>query len=313
MRALVTGGSGFVGTHLCAALAEAGHEVFSVDRRQGRSAARQLFADLADEASLRAALETAEPDIVFHLAAQAFVPLANREPLDTYETNVIGTARLFAALAAVCARRPPRVVYLSSAEVYGAREPSQYPLHEELAPRPATPYAASKLGGEAVALAAMQTQRIPAIVARGFNQIGPGQDARFAVPSFALRLAEIAAGATPLLRVGNLEAQRDFLDVRDAVRAYVELALHGRPGEVYNVCSGRPVAMKDVLRELIALAHVPVEVREDPERLRPSDVPLFYGDAAKLHAETRWTPRFTLAASLRDVFEDARARVAALS
>ncbi len=241
------------------------------------------------------------------------MPLANREPLQTYETNVVGTARLFSAIAAVCVPRLPRVLYLSSAEVYGAREPSDYPLREELLPRPATPYAASKLGGEAVALAATHTQRIPTVLARGFNQIGPGQDARFAVPSFAVRLAEIAAGATPLLLVGNLEAQRDFLDVRDAVRAYVELALHGRPGEAYNVCSGRPVTMKDVLRELIALAQVPVEVREDPERLRPSDVPLFYGDASKLRAETGWSPSFTLTASLRDVFEDARARVAAVS
>jgi GDP-4-dehydro-6-deoxy-D-mannose reductase len=302
MRALVTGGGGFVGTHLCTALAEAGHEVFSADRQVGPGAAHQLVADLADEASLRAALERSEPDVVFHLAAQAFVPLANREPVDTYLTNVVGTARLFAAIAAVRAPRVPRVLYLSSAEVYGVREPSEYPLREGLAPKPVTPYAASKLGGEAVALAATHTQHIPAIIARGFNQIGPGQDERFAVPSFA-------AGASPVLLVGNLEAQRDFLDVRDAVRAYVELALHGRAGEIYNVCSGLPVTMKDVLRRLIALAQVSVEVREDPERLRPSDVPLFYGDASKLHAETGWAPRFSLDASLREVFENARRRV----
>jgi GDP-4-dehydro-6-deoxy-D-mannose reductase len=312
VRALVTGGSGFVGTHLCGALLEAGHEVFSVDRQQGRSAARQLFGDLSDEASLRAALEEARPEVVFHLAAQAFVPLADREPVATYETNVVGTARLFAAIRAVCGQRPPRVLYLSSAEVYGARDSADYPLREELMPRPATPYAASKLGGEAVAAAATASHGIPAVVARGFNQIGPGQDARFAVPSFALRLAEIAAGAAPVLLVGNLEARRDFLDVRDSVRAYIELALHGRPGEVYNVCSGRPVTMKEVLLKLIALAQVPVEVREDPERLRPSDVPLFLGDASKLRAATGWAPRFTLEASLRDVLEEARERVAAV-
>ena len=315
MRALVTGGSGFVGTHLCAALVEAGYEVFSADRRAaGGGPAQHLAADLRDETSLRRALEAAAPEVVFHLAAQAFVPLANREPVDTYRTNVLGTARLFAALAAVYAPgRAPRVLYVSSAEVYGARDPSEYPLHEELAPRPATPYAASKLGGEAVALAATHTHGIPAIIVRGFNQIGAGQDVRFAIPSFALRLAEIAAGATPLLLVGNLEAQRDFLDVRDSVRAYLALASRGRPGEVYNVCSGRPVSIAEMLRRLISIAGVAVEVREDPERLRPSDVPLSYGDASKLRAETGWEPRFALGVSLREVYEDARTRVASVS
>jgi GDP-4-dehydro-6-deoxy-D-mannose reductase len=310
MRALVTGGGGFIGSRLCALLAEEGHDVFSADRRGGSGDASHIHIDLADGASLRSALERAVPDVVFHLAAQTFVPRANCEPLETYETNVLGTARLFEAIAEVSGERPPpRVLHVSSAEVYGPRDPSEYPLREDLAPRPATPYAASKLGSEAVALAATHTRRIPAIIARGFNQIGAGQDPRFAIPSFASQLAEIAAGAQPVMFVGNLESRRDFLDVRDAARAYVALAHAGQPGEIYNVCSGRPVSVKEVLRQLIAVARVPVEVREDPARMRPSDVPLSYGDNAKLRARIDWSPRYPLAETLRSIYADARARL----
>jgi GDP-4-dehydro-6-deoxy-D-mannose reductase len=143
-------------------------------------------------------------------------------------------------------------------------------------------------------------------VARPFNHIGPGQDPRFVVPSFARQLADIAAGAPPLLHVGNLEAQRDFLDVRDVAAAYVLLLANGRSGEVFNISSGRPVAIREVLRQLITIARVPVEIREDPERMRASDLPLLSGDSAKLRAETGWEPRLTLTESLRDIYAAAR-------
>jgi GDP-4-dehydro-6-deoxy-D-mannose reductase len=306
MRALVTGGSGFVGTHLCRLLRERGDEVVVAGRaHEGGSV--DVVLELDDPASIRRAVDAATPDTVFHLAAQAFVPDSVRDPLHTYDVNALGTARLFDALRERAT--PPRVVVVSSAEVYGSRQRADYPLREILAPAPATPYAASKVAAEAIAQAAWRSYGVPAIVARAFNHIGAGQDPRFAIPAFALQLARVAAGGSPLVKVGNLETSRDFLDVRDVVAAYVALAERGRPGETYNVCSGTPVWLKEMLRRLILIAGVAVEVREDPERMRPSDVPTSYGDPGKLQADTGWEPRRSLDRSLRDVYEDAFLRV----
>lgn len=308
MRALVTGGNGFVGRHLVAALKARGDGVLTAGRASDPGDL-DLPLDLSDLSNVTAVVEIAQPEVVYHLAAQAFVPEANRDPLGTYDTNAMGTARLFEAVRVL--KRAPRVVVVSSAEVYGVRPPSDYPLVETQPAHPATPYAASKAAAEAFALAAHRTYGIPAVVARSFNHIGPGQDARFAVPAFARQLAEIEAGAKPVLSVGNLSAQRDFLDVRDVVQAYVALAERGEPGTCYNVCSGTPLEMKEVLRRLISLAHVAVEVREDPERMRSNDVPLFYGDNARLRAATGWAACIPLVESLRDVLADARARLVA--
>jgi GDP-4-dehydro-6-deoxy-D-mannose reductase len=307
-RALVTGGNGFVGKHLCEALRARGYEVVVAGRSADGSGV-DFPLDLADFENVRGVVEAARPDVVLHLAAQAFVPAATRDPLHTYETNVLGTARLYEALRQSGQR--PRVLFISSAEVYGARDAGAYPLRETLAPHPMTPYAASKAAGEAIALASERTYAIPSVVTRAFNHIGPGQDGQFAVPSFALQLAAIAAGAPAVLKVGNLQAQRDFLDVRDVVQAYIGLIERGQPGEIYNVCSGRAVSLQEILRRLIAIAHVALEVRDDPERLRQSDVPLSYGDPSKLHDATGWVPTHTLDESLRDVYADARERVLA--
>jgi GDP-4-dehydro-6-deoxy-D-mannose reductase len=306
MRALVTGGSGFVGTHLSRLLRESGAEVFVAGRARD-SEPVDVVLELDDPASVRGAVDAAAPDVVFHLAAQAFVPESVADPLATYDVNALGTARLFEALRGLPA--PPRVVLASSAEVYGSRERTYYPLHETLATRPATPYAASKVAAEAIAQAAWRTYAVPVVVARAFNHIGPGQDPRFAIPAFALQLARVAAGGPPLIKVGNLDALRDFLDVRDVVAAYAALAERGRVGETYNVCSGKPVSLKEMLRRLITIAGVAVEVREDPARMRPSDVPSSYGDPAKLGADTGWEPHTTLDAALRRVYEDAYLRV----
>jgi GDP-4-dehydro-6-deoxy-D-mannose reductase len=308
VRALVTGGNGFVGRHLGEALRARRYEVVIAGRSPDGSDI-DFPLDLADLDNVRGVVEAAQPDIVFHLAAQAFVPAATRDPLETYQTNILGTARLYEALRQ--SGRKPRVLFVSSAEVYGALDPSAYPLRETAAVHPITPYAASKAAGEAIALASERTYAIHSVVTRAFNHIGPGQDERYAIPSFALQLAAIEAGAPAVLRVGNLQAQRDFLDVRDVVTAYIELVERAESGQTYNVCSGRPVSLQEILRRLITIAHVAVEVRDDPERLRPSDVPLSYGDATKLQTTTGWKPTRTLDESLRDVYADARERVLA--
>ena len=302
MRVLVTGATGFVGRHLLAALRAAGHEPVALGGPHDAPPA--IVADLLDAAATRRAVDDAVPDAIVHLAGQAFVPQSIADPLGTLAVNAGGTAHVLEAARAYRDRvqQPLRVLVVSSAEVYGIQRPERMPLDETAIVRPGNAYAASKLAAEAYALAWQRCYGLDCVVARPFNHIGPGQDTRFVVASFARQLAEIAAGAPPLLHVGNLEAQRDFLDVRDVVAAYVLLLANGRSGEVFNISSGRPVAIREVLRELITIARVPVEIREDPERMRASDLPLLSGDATKLRAETGWEPRFTLTESLRDIY-----------
>jgi GDP-4-dehydro-6-deoxy-D-mannose reductase len=309
VRALVTGATGFVGRHLLEELQAAGAHVFACSGPTDAPSA-SIPVDLEDAASIRAAVETAQPTVVFHLAGQAFVPDSFAAPLRTYRTNALGTAMLAQAVREYAGggHPMPRIVFASSAEVYGVRGGAELPLHEGLDLRPTSPYAASKAAAESILLAETRSLGLDAVVARAFNHIGPGQSERFVVPSFAAQLASVARGGDPVMLVGNLDASRDFLDVRDVVRAYLALARDGERGEVYNVCSGTAVKIRDVLRELITIARVPVEVRDDPDRMRPSDVPLLVGSPQKLRARTGWVPQVPLAASLRDIYRAAYAR-----
>jgi GDP-4-dehydro-6-deoxy-D-mannose reductase len=305
MRVLVTGATGFVGRHLLEALRAGEHEPIAVGGPHEPAPAFAL--ELLDADAVRRVVDAAGPDAIVHLAGQAFVPQSFADPLGTLAVNAGGTAHVLEAARAYRDRvhAPLRVLIVSSAEVYGIQRPDRMPLDETAVVRPANAYAASKLAAEAFALAWQRSYGLDVVVARPFNHIGPGQDVRFVVASFARQLAEIAAGAPRVMRVGNLEAQRDFLDVRDVVAAYLRLVANGRSGEVYNICSGRTVAIREVLRQLITIARVPVEVRDDPERMRSSDLPILSGDATKLRAETGWEPRYSLAASLRDIYADA--------
>jgi GDP-4-dehydro-6-deoxy-D-mannose reductase len=244
---------------------------------------------------------------VFHLAAQTFVPASFAAPLETYRTNALGTALLAQAARDYARRgeRVPRILFISSAEVYGERAPSEFPLRETLDLRPANPYAGSKAAAEAFLLAETRSLGLDAVVARAFNHIGPGQSPRFAIAGFAAQLAAIARGAPAILPVGNLNAARDVLDVRDVVAAYLALATGGERGEAYNVCSGSAVTIRSMLGELIRIARVGVEVRDDPALARPLDVPLFVGSAEKLTARTGWRPAIALNQSLREIYDAA--------
>lgn len=302
MRALVTGASGFVGRYLTDRLAADNVEVFAAGGPH--DGGTHFPIDLLDVETLHAAFDLAQPGVVFHLAAQAFVPRAIEAPGETYQTNVIGTANVLAALRAWRDRgkRSVRFVFVSSAEVYGAQPPEAMPIDESRAPNPSNPYAASKAAAEALVLGEARSFGVDAVITRAFNHIGPGQNERFAVPAFAAQLAAIARGGDPVLLVGNLEPRRDFLDVRDVVDAYVAIAQSGRPGEVYNICSGSAISVREILGELIRIANVPVEVREDPARMRPVDVPVLYGSNEKLRGATGWSPRIPLRRTLQDVY-----------
>ena len=308
MRVLVTGARGFVGRHLTAALRERGHLVVEADRIPHDDA---LPIDVTDALAVQAAFDLAQPDAVAHLAAQASVPASLEDPRATLEVNVLGTLHVLdAARAAAGAGARPRVLIVSSADVYGAQPAELYPLRETTAPWPRNPYAASKVAAEALALAYAGSFGVDAVVTRAFNHIGPGQDEGFAVAAFAAQIARAAAGGEPRVSVGNLDASRDVLDVRDVCAAYVALLEGaGTAGEIYNVCSGNATTMRELLRRLIEVAHVPVEVHEDPARMRPADVPVSVGSSAKLRSATGWAPRISLAAALRSVYDDARAKL----
>jgi GDP-4-dehydro-6-deoxy-D-mannose reductase len=310
MRVLVTGANGFVGRHLRAALEARGHDVVAAEHSEQGGDVLPL--DLRDALNVRGVVDIARADAVAHLAAQTFIPASIADPWSTHDVNAGGTLRLLEALRAARAGggTDPRILVAGSADVYGVQ--GAFPVVETAPLHPANPYAASKIAAESYGVAAAAAYQMNVVVTRAFNHIGRGQDRRFVVPSFALQLASIANGGDPLLRVGNLDAERDFLDVRDVVAAYVLLLEGGgAAGEVYNVAGGRAVSIKDILRQLVMIARVGVEIRDDPERLRPSDVPRLVGDAGKLRAATGWEPAIGLPAALRDVYADARERVAA--
>jgi GDP-4-dehydro-6-deoxy-D-mannose reductase len=289
MRALITGGKGFVGHWLAAHLKDAGDDVVVID----------IETDISDGPALRKVVVDAAPEAIYHLAAMTHVGESWENPSQVLQVNVLGTAELLAAARAL--PHPPTVLVVSSAEVYGVVSPGQLPLTETTPTAPATPYAASKLAAEAVALQAWRGYHQPVLVVRPFNHIGPGQSANFAVPALAKRIVEARKAGTRSLRVGTLTTRRDFTDVRDVVVAYRLLIEHGVPGTIYNVCSGRDVAISDVADELLALADAQLELVLDPDLVRPVDVPVLRGDAGLLEATTGWRPSIPLATTLADV------------
>lgn len=313
MRVLVTGGSGFVGRRLVEALRSRGYDVIS--GAPSHHDGQHVHLQLTDAENVRSVVEQVRPELVFHLAAQTFVPASIERPLETHRVNVDGTVNLLEALREPATRDGPkaRLVFASSAEVYGRRPPEDMPLRETLTPRPMNPYAASKAAGEALVLGWSHAFGFEAVIGRAFNQIGAGQDPRFAVAAFAQRLARVASGQERILHVGNVESERDFLDVRDVVAAYLALAERGVTGEIYNVCSGAAVKMREVLRRLVNFAGVPVEIREDPALVRASEIERSVGDPSKLKRTTGWAPRINLADSLREIYEEARSREAAVA
>jgi GDP-4-dehydro-6-deoxy-D-mannose reductase len=289
MRALITGGKGFVGQWLAAHLKDCGDEVVVVD----------VETDVADGVALRKVVTDAAPEAIYHLAALTHVGESWDNPSLVLRVNVIGTAELLAAARSLA--RPPTVLVVSSAEVYGVVTPEQLPLDEATPTAPATPYAASKLAAEAVALQAWRGYGQPVIVVRPFNHIGPGQSPNFAVPALAKRIVEARRSGATSLRVGTLTTRRDFTDVRDVVVAYRLLIEHGVPGSTYNVCSGKDVAISEVADDLLALARADLELVTDPDLVRPVDVPVLQGDAGLLRAATGWVPSIPLATTLADV------------
>lgn len=298
---VVTGAAGFAGQHLVRLLAADGPVVgwHRPDTpHPDIDGVSWTAVELLDREAVARAMGDATPACVFHLAGVAHVGDSWANAASTLEVNVVGTLNLFAALRRQGATTT-RVLVTGSATIY---QPSTAALTEDSPVAPNTPYGTSKLAQELVALRAWRDDGIPVVVTRSFNHIGPWQSAAFAAPAFARQLARIEAGlAPPVLRVGNLEAQRDISDVRDTVRAYRALGLHGRPGRCYNVCSGRAISMQQLLDGLRAQIRVPVAVEADAARMRPADTPIVLGDPSRLSADTGWRPVHSLDETLASV------------
>lgn len=301
MKALVTGAAGFCGRHLVSHLLQSGYDASGLDCVDRACPGAMLYkADIQDMAGMQAVLEMVQPDLVFHLAALTNPRLDYQE---LHRVNALGTLTLLNAVRQVC---PAAIILVtSSSAVYGRGHSGPVPIDEGQPLRPANLYAVSKIAQEMVAYQQFAAHGLRAIRTRAFNLTGPGESAAFATSAFARQIAEIEAGRRdPVLHVGNLDAVRDFTDVRDVARAYRLLAERGEPGSVYNVCSEHGIRIGQLLDDLLALARVPgILVRPDPDRLQPADVPIQVGKAARLRQETGWSPEIPLRQTLQDVLD----------
>jgi len=297
MMALITGSCGFVGTHLTNELSQNGYSVHGIDLIESEST---TVVDLLDREAVRSVINDIQPDVLFHLAAQASVPLSWKEPQRTYEVNVIGAINLLEAVHAE--RGKCRIVIVGSADQYGAIGTSNA-ISETASLSPQNPYALSKKAQEEIALIYARSFSMNICITRSFNHCGPGQKSGFLVSDLCHGIVEVERRKAEYLKVGNMEAVRDFTDVRDIVMAYRLIGERGTGGEIYNVGTGTGRNVKDVLDTLLSLANREIPVKPDPERMRISDTPVLICDNAKLRAHTVWSPTIPFEQTLKDALE----------
>ena len=316
MRVLITGITGFVGRHLAEhLLAQGHHELWGLTRAPGQltpalaAHITEIAADLNDAEATTQAIATARPAVIYHLAGQAFVPESFRDPAATLSANTFGALHIFRSL--ITLGSSARILIVGSNEEYGQITADDLPINEQTPLRPANPYGVSKATQSLFAAQYHLSHGLATLRVRPFTHIGPGQNERFVTAAFARQIARIEVGLQPpMVQVGNLSARRDFTDVRDIVRAYALIAAHGEPGAVYNVGSGQAVMIRELLDLLLEASTVHVEVRLNPELMRPIDIPLVVCDATRLREQTGWAPQLPLRQTLLDILNYWRAKVA---
>lgn len=316
MKALITGISGFVGSYLAELLLEKGFEVHgSIRWRSKRDNIVHLGdkihlheCDIKDASSIRKTIFESKPRYIFHLAAQSFVYTSWAAPGETLMTNIQGQLNVLETMRDIdwdC-----RCLAIGSSEEYGKVREDELPITEENPLRPMSPYGVSKVAQDLLAYQYHESFGLDLVRTRAFNHTGPRRGEVFVTSNFAKQIAEIEAGKRePLIMVGNLEAQRDFSDVRDVVKAYLLAIEKCTSGEVYNICSGHAVRIQELLDRLIEIADVAVEVKQDPSRMRPSDVMVLRGSAEKFKKATGWSPEIPFEQTLRDLLDFWRERV----
>ena len=307
-KALITGITGFVGSHMAELLLTEGVEVYGIQRWRSKTENIEAIqdkikieeADLLDAHSLYTVIDKIKPDYIFHFAAQSFVQSSWASPTQTLEVNIIGSAHLFEAVRKTGLPVPIQIA--CSSEEYGKVLPNEVPIKETNPMRPLSPYAVSKLAMDYLGYQYHQSYQMNIIRTRGFNHTGPRRGEVFAESSFAKQIAEIEKGKRePVVHVGNLEARRDYTDVRDMVRAYYLAVQKCDPGEAYNIATGKAWKIKDVLDLLTGMSKVKVEIKPDPTRMRPSDVEVLIGDNTKFVTKTGWKPEIPFEKTMSDL------------
>lgn len=315
MRVLVTGITGFVGSHMAEYCLGLGHEVYGTYRWRSRmdnieavkDKVHLIECELADAFSVRSLIAKVQPERIFHLAAQSFVPTSWHAPQATMSNNIISQLNILQAIVGT----DIRIQLAGSSEEYGLVHPEETPIVESNALRPLSPYGVSKVAQDMMGYQFHQSYGTYTVRTRAFNHTGPRRGDVFVTSNFARQVALIEKGLQePVVKVGNLEAQRDYTDVRDMVRAYW-LCLDGgcEPGEVYNICSGNCLRIQHVLDHLLSLSTVKVKTEVDPSRLRPSDVPILMGNCDRFTQATGWKAEIPIEQTLADLLDYWRSRV----
>lgn len=318
MRVLITGITGFAGSHLADYILSEYKdiEVYGFIRWRSRrdnidhilDKINLYEADLKDIVSLKKALSQIKPDRIFHLAAQSFVPTSWKCPAETFSINAIGEINLFEAVLSLGLN--PRIQIAGSSEEYGLVSPNEVPMKEDNILRPLSPYAVSKVAQDLLAYQYFKSYGLDTVRTRGFNHTGPRRGDVFICSNFAKQIAMIEKKKQePVIYVGNLDAKRDFTDVRDIVRAYWLSLEKGKKGDVYNIGTGKAYRIKEILDKLLSLSGDKIEIKIDPDRLRPSDVPVLLSDSTKFRKITGWEPRIPFNQSLQDLLNFWRERV----
>jgi len=314
LKVLITGSTAFAGSHLADYLVENNlAEVHGTRRPRSRDefvnkGVTYHELDVTDYSGVAMLLRKLDPDIVFHLAAQSYVPLSWKAPWGTIETNVRGTNTFLEAIRNNELKTTLQIA--CSSEEYGMVHEDECPIKETNPLRPMSPYGVSKVACDMLGYQYHLSYGINVVVTRAFNHTGPRRGEVFATSTFAKQIAEIEKGQKdPIIDVGNLSARRDFTDVRDTVKGYWLAAKYCNPGESYNICSGHAVSIEWVLETLLSFSDIEVAVRQDPERMRPSDVPLLLGDCTKFKQASGWEPKHNLKQTLNDLLDYWRERL----
>jgi GDP-4-dehydro-6-deoxy-D-mannose reductase len=311
MRALITGVTGFVGKHLAELLNVNNYIVFGTSRNISKEhnylkyVEEVIETDLNSKEEIVRIIQNIRPDVVFHLAAQSNVKMSWENPSNTMCINVMKTIYLYEAVREVS--KSIRIVSVGSSEEYGFSNGMTFPINEESSLNPSNPYGLSKMNVAILSKQYVSAYGLDIIHMRPFNHIGPGQKLGFIVPDFTHQIVRIEKGLQkPMLMVGNLSTKRDFTDVRDIVTGYMLACEKGVKGEVYNICSGKETAINDLLTFLIKSSTVPISISVDKDKLRPNDIPIYYGSNEKFVKQTSWNRQFTLEQTLRDVLSEIR-------